>query len=90
MSHMQLKEKAFAQLLADGTVYSPNGTISTNFYTEFGVTRRKLISCLALLLPTSWVKWKRVLPTSSTTCKQVVMLLPALWHSASGLLQQPD
>lgn len=42
MSHMQLKEKAFAQLLADGTVYSPNGTISTNFYTEFGITRKEI------------------------------------------------
>ena len=41
-SYGQLKEKIFAQLLADGTVYAPNGTVSTNFYTEFGVSRKEV------------------------------------------------
>lgn len=31
-----------AQILKDGTVYAPNGTMSTNFYTEFGVTRKDI------------------------------------------------
>lgn len=28
-----------AQLIKDGSVYAPNGTVVTNFYTEFGLTR---------------------------------------------------
>lgn len=41
-SHAWLQEKARCQLLADGTVYAPNGTISTNFYTEFGISRKEV------------------------------------------------
>ena len=32
-------EFARAQVIRDGTVYAPNGTVVTNYYTEFGVTR---------------------------------------------------
>lgn len=32
-------EFARAQLIRDGSVYAPNGTVVTNFYTEFGLTR---------------------------------------------------
>jgi len=41
-NHFQLQEKAMAQLLADGTVYAPNGTVSHNYYSEFGVTRKEV------------------------------------------------
>ncbi len=44
-SHGLTKEAARMQLITDGTVYAPNGTLRTsygdtvNFYTEFGITR---------------------------------------------------
>lgn len=41
-SHAWLQEKARCQLLADGTVYAPNGTVSTNYYTEFGISRKEI------------------------------------------------
>lgn len=40
--YAQLREIQRAQILKDGTVYAPNGTISTNYYTEFGVTRKEI------------------------------------------------
>ena len=40
--HAQLRETQRAQLLVDGTVYAPNGTMSLNFYTEFGITRKEI------------------------------------------------
>lgn len=38
-SHAATLEKARAQLLTAGTVYAPNGTVSQNWFTEFGVTQ---------------------------------------------------
>lgn len=38
-AHATTLEYARAQILRDGTVFAPNGTVVTNFYTEFGVTR---------------------------------------------------
>lgn len=38
-SHAVTLEKARAQLLTAGTVYAPNGTVSQNWFTEFGVTQ---------------------------------------------------
>lgn len=44
-AHDLTKEAARMQLIVDGTVYAPNGTLRTsygptvNFYTEFGITR---------------------------------------------------
>lgn len=35
-------EKARMQLLQDGSVYAPNGTVSVNFYTEFGVVQKSV------------------------------------------------
>jgi len=35
-------EYARMQLLKDGTVFAPNGTVVTNFYTEFGLTRQTI------------------------------------------------
>src|SRR5690606_23898780 len=32
-------EVARAQVIRDGSVYAPSGTVVTNYYTEFGVTR---------------------------------------------------
>lgn len=37
-NHMVTQEFARCQAITLGTVYAPNGTVSTNFYTEFGVT----------------------------------------------------
>lgn len=37
--HAETLEAARAQLLTAGTVYSPNGTVSQNWFTEFGVTQ---------------------------------------------------
>ena len=31
-----------AKLIEDGSVYAPNGTISHNFYTDLGVTRKEV------------------------------------------------
>lgn len=39
-AHSLTLEVARAQLLRDGSVYAPNGTVVTNFYTEFGLTRQ--------------------------------------------------
>lgn len=38
-SHAVTLEKARAQLLTTGTVYAPNGTVSQNWFTEFGVSQ---------------------------------------------------
>ena len=38
-SHAVTLEKARAQLLTAGTVFAPNGTVSQNWFTEFGVTQ---------------------------------------------------
>lgn len=35
-------EVARCQMLTDGTVYSPNGNVVLNVYTEFGVTRKEI------------------------------------------------
>lgn len=40
--HAQLRETQRSQILLDGTCYSPNGTVSLNFYTEFGITRKEI------------------------------------------------
>lgn len=39
-NHMITQEYARCQAITAGTVYAPNGTVSTDFYTEFGVTRK--------------------------------------------------
>jgi hypothetical protein len=39
-SHAVTLEKARAQLLTAGTAYAPSGTVSQNFFTEFGVTQK--------------------------------------------------
>lgn len=46
-SHSLTLEYARAQLLRDGTVYAPNGTVVTNYYTEFGVSRQTIFFDLA-------------------------------------------
>jgi len=38
-SHAITLEKARAQLVTAGTVYSPNGTVSQNWFTEFGISQ---------------------------------------------------
>ena len=38
-AHANTLEFARAQVLRDGTVYAPNGTVVTNYYDEFDVTR---------------------------------------------------
>lgn len=38
-AHSLTLEVARAQMIRDGSVYAPNGTVITNFYTEFGLTR---------------------------------------------------
>lgn len=38
-SHAQTLEVARAQLITVGTAYAPTGTVSANYYTEFGITR---------------------------------------------------
>lgn len=40
-------EFARMQLIKDGTVYAPNDTVVTNYYTEFGVTRQRIPMNLA-------------------------------------------
>lgn len=40
-------EFARMRLIKDGSVYAPNGTVITNFYTEFGVTRETIYMDLA-------------------------------------------
>lgn len=41
-SHAMFMEIARAKLLEDGTVYAPNGTVSVNYYTEFGISRKEI------------------------------------------------
>lgn len=38
-SWAQLREWSRLQLIKDGTVYAPNGTVSTNYYTDLGVSQ---------------------------------------------------
>lgn len=38
-AHGLTMEVARMQLITEGTAYAPNGTVVTNYYTEFGVTR---------------------------------------------------
>lgn len=40
--YAQLREIQRAQILKDGTAYAPNSTVSVNYYTEFGVTRKEI------------------------------------------------
>lgn len=39
-AHALTLEVARMQMLKDGSVYAPNGTVTTNFYTEFGLIRQ--------------------------------------------------
>ena len=41
-NHAVTLEYARAQAITQGTIYAPNGTVSGNYYTEFGVTRKEL------------------------------------------------
>ena len=41
-NHAITLEFARAQAITQGTVYAPNGTVSGNFYTEFGITRKEI------------------------------------------------
>lgn len=41
-NHAWTLEYARFQLLTAGTVYAPNGTVSMNFFTEFGATRKQI------------------------------------------------
>lgn len=41
-SHDLFLEVSRAKLIEDGSVYAPNGTISHNFYTDLGVTRKEI------------------------------------------------
>ena len=41
-NHAITLEYARAQLLCNGTVYAPNGSVSYNFYTDFGVVRKEV------------------------------------------------
>lgn len=38
-AHALTLERSRAQLIKDGTVYAPNGTVTTNYYSLFGVNR---------------------------------------------------
>lgn len=40
--HARTKELARCKLITTGDVYAPNGTVSLNFYTEFGVSRKEV------------------------------------------------
>jgi hypothetical protein len=46
-AHGLTLEAARMQLITAGTVYAPNGTVSTNYYTEFGITREEIVTSLA-------------------------------------------
>lgn len=46
-NHAWTLEYARARLLNTGDVYAPNGTVSMNFFTEFGVTRKEVDFALA-------------------------------------------
>ena len=39
-THAATMEAARAQVLTAGTIYAPNGTVSGNYFTEFGVTQK--------------------------------------------------
>ena len=41
-AHGWTKEVARMQLITQGTAYAPRGTIATNFYDEFGITREEI------------------------------------------------
>lgn len=41
-SHAWTLEAARAKLITTGDVYAPNGSVSMNFYTEFGVSRKEI------------------------------------------------
>ena len=41
-NHAVTLEFARAQALTTGNIYAPNGTVSGNYYTEFGVTRKEV------------------------------------------------
>lgn len=41
-SHAATLEAARAHAITTGTVYSPNGTVAGNFYTDFGVTQKSI------------------------------------------------
>lgn len=42
MNHAVTLEAARAHAITTGTVYAPNGTVTGNFYTSFGVTRKEV------------------------------------------------
>lgn len=46
-AHGLTLEAARMQLITQGTVYAPRGTVSTNYYTEFGITREEVGVALA-------------------------------------------
>lgn len=46
-AHGLTLEAARMQLITDGTVYAPNGTVDINYYTEFGITREEIVTGLA-------------------------------------------
>lgn len=39
-AHSTVLEMARLQVIKDGTVYAPNGTVNINYYTEYGITRQ--------------------------------------------------
>lgn len=41
-AHSTLLEMARLQVIKNGTVYAPNGTVNINYYTEFGVARQSI------------------------------------------------
>lgn len=41
-THNQFKEAARAYSICTGAIYAPNGTVSGNFYTDFGITRKEI------------------------------------------------
>lgn len=41
-AHSTLLEMARLQVLKDGTVYAPNGTVNINYYTEYGIARETI------------------------------------------------
>lgn len=46
-AHGLTLEAARMQLITEGTVYAPRGTVATNYYTEFGITREEVGVTLA-------------------------------------------
>nr|DAH57106.1 MAG TPA: major capsid protein [Caudoviricetes sp.] len=46
-AHGLTLEAARMQLITTGTAYAPRGTIVTNYYTEFGVTRTEIVTDLS-------------------------------------------